>query len=159
MTLWTRPAERQLAEASCRRTDPHTAALLDDGFLPRELRLSSTLHMINLEVEGSIQRSTLLYRHRSWPNSVIAVKRDDAIRTALPILQRSQAGQTSYTLTEHPKLERCPDGKHAEWPPILRIDQHAHYQIPSWRLRYSPTRTFWLFKSSSLGLRLRAGLY
>ena len=23
---------------------------------------------------------------------------------------------------------------------ILRIDQHAYYQIPCWKLRYSPTR-------------------
>lgn len=33
------------------------------------------------------------------------MKRDDAIRAALPILQRSQAGQTSYTLKDDPKLE------------------------------------------------------
>ena len=71
--------------------NPHTAALLE--VLPHELRPHQPLHMINLinlEVEGSIQKPTLLYRHRSWPNSVIAIKRDDAIRAALPILQRSQ---------------------------------------------------------------------
>ena len=64
--------------------------LLSYEVLPWELRLQRSLHMINLEVEGSIQKPTLLYHNLSRPNSIIAAKRDDAIRAALRILQRSQ---------------------------------------------------------------------
>lgn len=46
--------------------------------------------MIHLEVEGSIHNLHYSITIKGRPNSVTAIKRDDAIRTALPILQRSQ---------------------------------------------------------------------
>jgi hypothetical protein len=46
--------------------------------------------MIHLEVEGSIHILNYSITIKGRPNSVTAIKRDDAIRTALPILQRSQ---------------------------------------------------------------------
>ena len=43
--------------------------------------------------------------------------------------------QTSYTLTEDPKLEdahmQVSSGQHAEWPSFPRDDQHVDYYIPS----------------------------
>lgn len=117
--------------------------------------------MINLEVEGSIQKPTLLYRHRSWPNSVIAIKRDDAIRAALPILQRSQGGQTSYALTKDPKLEDAlkettPSGL----PSFALISMHVTSSRTGDCATHQPGHFVfvWLSESSSLGGRLRAGL-
>jgi hypothetical protein len=116
--------------------------------------------MINLEVEGSIQKPTLLYRHQSWPNSVIAIKRDDAIRAALPILQRSQGGQTSYALTKDPKLE---DALKENTPSVLPSFALISMHITSSRAEDCATHQpghfvfVWLSESSSLGGRLRAG--